>query len=103
MTQKQHLRAKARRLRSQMRKIASMMQGSVIFREMKCGKPNCRCTRGFPHSFLVVTYKEEGKTKTVYVNKNRQAEALLLSRNYKQYKQLLKELTKVNLQILRLD
>ena len=103
MTQKQLLRAKARRLRSQMRKIASMMQGSVIYREMKCGKPNCRCTRGFPHSFLVVTYKEEGKTKTVYVNKNRQAEALLLSRNYKQYKPLLKELTKVNLQILRLD
>lgn len=103
MTQKQRLRAKARRLRSQMRKIASMMQGSVIYRQMKCGKPNCRCTRGFPHSFLVVTYKEEGKTKTVYVNKNRQAEALLLSRNYKQYKQLLKELTKVNLQILRLD
>lgn len=103
MTQKQMLRAKARRLRSQMRKIASMMQGSVIFRQMKCGKPNCRCTRGYPHSFLVVTYKEEGKTKTVYVNKNRQAEALLLSKNYKLYKQLLKALTKVNLQILRLD
>ena len=103
MTQKQILRARARRLRSQMRKIASMMQGSVIFRQMKCGKPNCRCTRGYPHSFLVVTYKEEGKTKTVYVNKNRQAEALLLSKNYKECKKLIKQLTKVNLQILRLD
>ncbi len=103
MTQKQILQAKARSLRSQMRKLGSMMQGSVIFRQMKCGKPNCRCTRGYPHSFLVVTYKEEGKTKTVYVNKNRQAEALFLSKNYKEYRKLLKELTKVNLQILRLD
>lgn len=103
MTQKQILRAKARRLRSQMRKLGSMMQGSLIFRQMKCGKPNCRCTRGYPHSFLVVTYKEEGKTKTVYVNKNRQAEALLLSKNHKEYRKLIKELTKVNLQILRLD
>lgn len=103
MTQKQILQAKARRLRSQMRKLGSMMQGSVIFRQMKCGKPNCRCARGYPHSFLVVTYKEKGKTKTVYVNKNRQAEALLLSKTYKEYRKLLKELTKVNLQILRLD
>lgn len=103
MTQKQLLRTKARKLRSKMRKLGSMMQGSVIYRQMKCGKPNCRCVRGYPHSFLVVTYKEEGKTKTVYVNKNRQAEALLLSKNYKEYKQLLKELTKVSLQIIRLD
>ena len=102
-TKKQLLRNKARKLRSQMRKTGSMMQGSVIYRRMKCGKPNCRCTRGYPHTFLVVTFKEEGKTKTVYVNKNRQAEALILSKNYKTYKQLLKELTKVNLEILRLD
>lgn len=103
MKQKQLLRNKARNLRSQMRKLGSLMQGSVIYRQMKCGKPNCRCARGFPHTFLVVTYKEKGKTKTVYVNKNRQAEALILSKNYKQYKTLLKELTKVNLEILKLD
>lgn len=103
MTQKQLLRAKTRKLRSRMRKIGSMMQGSVIYRQMKCGKANCRCTKGFPHLFLCVTYKEEGKTRTVYVNKNREAEALLLSKNYKQFKQLLKELTEVNLQLLRLD
>lgn len=84
-----------------MRKLGSLMQGSVIYRQMKCGKPNCRCTRGYPHIFLCVTYKEKGKTKTVYVNKNLEAEALLLSRNYKKYKQLLKELTKVNLEILK--
>jgi len=101
MTQRQLLRTKARRLRSQMRKIGSMMQGSVIYRQMKCGKPNCRCARGYPHHFLVVTYKEEGKTKTVYVNKNLEAEALLLQRNCKKYKLLLKELTKVNLEILK--
>lgn len=103
MTKKQFLRAKARKLRSQMRKINSVIQGSVIYRRMKCGKPNCRCTRGYPHTFLCITYKEKGKTRTVYVNKNREAEALLLSRNYKQFKQLLRELTKVNYEILRLD
>jgi len=48
-----------------------------------------------------VTYKEKGKTQTVYVNKNLEAEALLLSRNHKKYKLLQNELTKVNLEILK--
>lgn len=101
MPTRQQLRGKARSLRSKMRKIGSMMQGTVIYRRMKCGKPNCRCTRGEPHMYLVVTYKEKGKSKTVYVNRSLEAEALVLSSNYKKYKELLKELTQVNLEILK--
>jgi len=48
-----------------------------------------------------VTYKEEGKTKTVYVDKQRQGEALFWSRNYKLFKKLLKEHTEVNLELLK--
>lgn len=101
MPTRQQLRVKARSLRSKMRKLGSMMQGSVIYRRMKCGKPNCRCTRGEPHMYLVVTYKEKGKSKMVYVDKSLEAEALVLSANHKKYKQLLKELTEVNLEILK--
>jgi hypothetical protein len=48
-----------------------------------------------------VTYKEEGKTKTVYVDKHRQGEALFWSRNYKLFRKLLKEHTEVNLALLK--
>lgn len=95
------LRGRARSLRSRMRKIGSMMQGSVVYRQMTCGKPNCRCRKGFPHAYLCVTYKDQGKTKTIYVNKTREGEALILARNYKQHKLLLRELTRVNLEILK--
>lgn len=101
MSQLKLLRGRARGLRSRMRKIGSMMQGSVVYRQMTCGKPNCRCRRGFPHTYLCVTYKDQGKTKTIYVDKSREAEALLLARNYKQHKLLLRELTGVNLEILK--
>lgn len=101
MTQRQLLRAKARSLRSRMRKIGSMMQGSPVYRRMTCGKPNCRCRKGFPHTYLCVTYKEGGKTKTIYVNKAMEGEALMLARNYKQHKLLLRELTRLNLEILK--
>lgn len=101
MGERQVMRAKSRKSRSEMRKLGPILQGSVILRQMKCGKPNCRCNRGYPHTFLCVTYKEKGKTKTVYVNKSLQAEALLWSRNYKKFKALLKEHSRVNLEILR--
>ena len=101
MGERQQMRVKARSLRSQMRKLGPMIQGSVVLRRMKCGKPNCRCNRGYPHMFLCVTYKEKGKTKTVYVNKSLQADALLWSRNYKKFKVLLKEHSLKNLEILK--
>jgi len=78
-----------------------MMQGSVVYRRMTCGKPNCRCRRGFPHLVMCVTFKEMGKTKTVYVNKELEGEALVLARNYKEHKALLRELTRVNLDLLK--
>ncbi len=95
------LRSGARSLRSQMRKIGSMMQGSLLYRQMTFGKSNCRCHKGFPHTYLCVTYKDRGKTNTIYVNKSREAEALVPARNYKQHKLLLWELTRVNLEILK--
>ena len=80
-----------------------MITGSVLLRHIKCGKPTCRCTRGYPHFVCVVTYKEKGKTKAVYVDKKKQAQALFQSRNYKLFKKLLKEQTEVNLALLKSD
>jgi len=103
MTERQKLWAKSRYLRSEMRGIGPMITGSVVLRHIKCGKPNCRCTRGYPHFMCQVTYKEKGKTKTVYVDKKKHAQALFWSRNYKLFKKLLKEHTEVNLALLRSD
>jgi len=101
MTEREELLSKSRSLRSEMRKLGPMIKGSVIFREMKCGKPNCHCARGRPHLYLCITYKDKGKTKTVYVNKERQARALVWSGNYKKFKQLLKEHSKINHELLK--
>ena len=103
MTERKKLWAKGGYLRSKMRQIGPMITGSVVLRHIRCGKPNCRCTRGYPHFVCVVTSKEKGKTKTVYVDKERHAEALLWSRNYKLFKKLLKEHTEINLALLKSD
>jgi len=46
MSERERLRAKSRRLRSEMRRLGPMIKGSVIFREMRCGKSISKCTRG---------------------------------------------------------
>ncbi len=94
-------RKKARELRSQMRKIDQMIRGSINFRQITCGKPNCKCARGQLHQCVSITYKDRGKTKTVYIDKSRQAEALMMCANYKKMKALIKELTLVNLQLVQ--
>ena len=91
MTERQKLMARSRRLRSEMRALGPMIKGSVIFRKMRCGKPGCRCTRDEPHLYLCVVYRKGGKSKTVYVDKDKQGQALVWSRNYKRLKQLLDE------------
>jgi len=101
MTERKELLTKSRRLRSEMRRLGPMIKGSVIFREMKCGKPNCHCARGRPHFYLCITFKEVGKIKTVYVSREREAQALVWSGNYKKFKQLLKEHSKINHELLK--
>ena len=103
MTERQKLLAKSRYLRSKMRQIGPMITGSVALRHKKCGKSNCRCRRGYLHFVCEVTYKEKGKTRTVYVDKERHPQALFWSRNYKLFKKLLKEQTEVNLALLKSD
>jgi hypothetical protein len=98
---RRELRQKARGIRSRMRKIDHMIKGSINFRRVKCGKPGCKCNRGELHDCVCITYKERGKTVTVYVDKERQAEALLMCRNYKKMKALIKELSLVNLELIR--
>lgn len=101
ITQRSQLRQRARDLRSRMRQLDQMIQGSIVFRRLTCGKATCKCARGQLHDCVCITYKEAGKTKTVYVDKKRQAEALVMCANYKKMKALLKELSLVNLELVR--
>lgn len=101
MTEIEKLQKKARNLRSEMRKLGPLLKGSVVLRDMKCGKPNCKCTRGIPHQYLCITYKEKGKTKTVYVDKKKYGQALMWSANYKRFKELVEQHSKINLALLR--
>lgn len=90
----------ARALRQRMRMLGQMIRGSFNRREVRCGKPNCRCARSGGHPCVTITWKAGGKTKTVYVAREYQREAELMCLNYRRHKELLAELSAVNLELV---
>lgn len=43
----------------------SLLPGSLYTLRRKCGKPNCRCTRGELHESTVLSYRGQGRPRNV--------------------------------------
>jgi hypothetical protein len=97
----QRLLVKAQELRSEMRRLDLLLQASVVKRRMTCGKPGCHCAHGTPHTAISLTYKEKNKTRTVYIAKEMQAEALQWANNWKRFRRLLKQHSALLVEALR--
>lgn len=51
----------------QLKAIGPVLAASLVVIRKQCGRPGCRCQRGEKHPGNYLTYKEKGKTHTVYV------------------------------------
>jgi len=61
-----------RRFRSRLAQLAHdrwFLRGTLSVRTRKCGKPNCRCARGEPHSSLYLVQSHDGKPRQVGIPK----------------------------------
>ena len=61
-----------RRFRSRLAQLAHdrwFLRGTLSVRTRKCGKPNCRCTHGEPHSSLYLTQSHDGKPRQACIPK----------------------------------
>ena len=89
-----------------MKKIAGVgpwMEGTVVVTQRLCGRKNCIChTAGQKHPVMYVTWKEGGKTVSLYVPKARESEAREWADNYKKLKELLREVSVIHRQMIRL-
>jgi len=50
-----------------LRATGPVLAASLVKIKKHCGRPGCHCHRGEKHVGHYVTYKERGKTRTVYV------------------------------------
>jgi hypothetical protein len=97
----QRLLVKAQELRTEMRRVDLLLQATIVRRKMTCGKPTCHCAHGEPHIAISLTYKEKGKTRTVYIAKEMQEEALAWARNWRRFRRLLKQESAALIEALR--
>jgi hypothetical protein len=68
----------------------------------RCGRPSCRCHHGGPlHTGQHLTFKEHGKTRSVYVPKVLLPEVRTWLAEHKRLKQLLLEIHQLTVALLR--
>ncbi len=68
----------------------------------RCSKPSCRCHHGGPlHQGQHLTFKENGKTRSVYVPKELLPEVRTWLAEHRRLKILLKEIHQLSVALLR--
>ena len=79
-----------------------MVQGSFYLLRRKCGKPNCRCVRGYLHATYVLTRSEQGKDRLYTVPKDQRARVRQWAAEYRRYQRARAVLTKRHMKLLAL-
>ena len=86
----------------QLSEAKPFVQGSLYKRTVKCGNPNCRCAKGKRHESYVLTKKVRGQTKATHVPRDLVEEATAWAQEHKRIKKLMKEISDLNEQILKI-
>jgi hypothetical protein len=92
-------------LEHRLKKLASkcpVLAASFTTYTHRCGRPSCRCHHGGPaHRGQHVTFKERGKTRSVYVPKKLLPEVRSWLAEHRRLKALLHEIHQLTVALLR--
>ena len=100
---KQSLEAKRLKALRKIHTLITWIEGSLVSTSRFCGKKNCLCHQGGPkHPVLYVTWKANGKTVSLYVPRRLEPEVTQWVQNYKKLKDLIREISEIQKQIIRL-
>ena len=100
---KRTLETKQLKLLQRMAPLHPWTEGSLVSTSRFCGKKNCACHhRGSKHPVLYVTWKEKGKTVSLYVPRKLENDVRRWVQNYRELKELTREVSDIQKQIVRL-
>lgn len=84
-------------------RLEEVLRGSFLHREIRCGKPRCRCRKGRGHVLLCVTVSfPGGRTQQVTVPVDLAATVKLWIDNYRRYWQAIEEISAINRRLLQM-
>ena len=95
------MRQKRKLLLKRMGEIEDFVRGSVVLMKRPCTYPACRkCASGERHPTWVLTVSQSGKTRTVYLGKERLSEARRMVKNHRRLKEIVEEIAQINVVLL---
>ncbi|UOF89849.1 hypothetical protein LSG31_08865 [Fodinisporobacter ferrooxydans] len=80
---------------------SQILRGSLITRNIKCGKSACRCSTGEGHPSFYLSTIHQGRTRLDYVPASWEPWVRERLDNYHILQELIVELTEINLELLR--
>ena len=100
-TEKEALLKKQGDILAKIRKIDNFIVGSLVILHQTCGRKGCHCEKGEKHPGYYFSVNNKGKTKMCYVPKDQVSLFKKYSENHKKLKDLLLELTLINIELLK--
>jgi len=98
----QRLKRRKRTLEQRMGLLTPLMRGTVVELATTCGHATCRCAQGgAKHKKIYFSVSAKGKTKLIYLGKERAALAKRYADTYRALAELIDEMTLVNMELLR--
>jgi len=95
------LEAKRSRFVNKITSLDPWIEGTFVSTSRRCGKKNCACHHGgAKHPVLYLTWKESGKTLSLYVPKRWEREVRTWVENYKKLKALIRQVTLLQRQVI---
>jgi len=85
----------------QLRQVGPLVAASLCQRTVRCGNPQCRCASGAKHSSWCLTFKREGRTRTVHVPRDLLQEVRQWVKEYHRTKLILAQISEQSVQIIR--
>ena len=100
---RQQLESKRHGLMQKINQVGPWIEGTLVATSRYCGKEACACHQGgSKHPVLFVTWKEDGKTVSLYIPRKLESQVQVWASNYQKLKGFIRALSDVQKQIVRL-
>lgn len=96
------LQKKRQRLFKKLNTLTMMVPGSFVHRMKKCGRRYCWCHTKGGHPAYQLTYRHQGKTITIHIPEQHVKMFEEGVKEYSKAKQIIDQITQINLQIYRM-
>jgi hypothetical protein len=100
---RKQLESDHRELKRRLSRVGPWIEGTLVVTTRRCGKKGCGCMDGGPkHPVMYLTGKQEGKTVSLYIPRKLESEVRVWVENYGRVKELIRRMSDVQKEIIRL-